>query len=286
MENFTGFLSVIEYLWHRFWELIEHYSVFINKKSHQMKSFSAILLALFLSLPMLSVAQKNEYDALYLNNGSILRGKVLESTPGKGVRIEIVGNNVLFIPENEIQKVVMREENTQPTDPTVEPSKIELFPQIHLFGGGDQSWGFTTAVAYKFPFRLSAGAGTGVEWFSGAMLPVFATVNYKILPGTLSPYLYGQAGYAFSIDNSQDNYYYYYGQNQKNHGGFMGGIGAGLRKDFSSSATIAFSIGYRFQQTKITSEYNPYYDGDPSHVMKTERTEKYNRIALSVGIIF
>jgi len=254
-----------------------------------MKTTTLLMLILLLALPMLIFAQQNEFDALYLNNGSVLRGKVIESTPGKGVKIEIVGNNVLFIPENEIQKIVMREGTTevktQPEQPR-QSSKIEIYPQIHLFGGADQSGGITTSVAYKFPFRLSAGAGTGVEWFNGAMLPVFASVNYKILPGTLSPYLYGQLGYAFSIDNNQNNYDYYYGQNQNNLGGFLAGIGAGLSKDISANTAITFSIGYRYQQTKITSEYNPYYDSNPDHVIKSDRTEKFNRIALSVGIKF
>ncbi len=251
-----------------------------------MKTTSLLILMLLLALPTLMFAQKSEYDALYLNNGSVLRGKVIESTPGKGVKIEIVGNNVLFIPENEIQKVVMREENPETINVSKESSKIEIFPQIHLFGGSDQSGGITTAVAYKFPFRLSAGVGTGVEWFNGAKLPVFASVNYKILPGTLSPFLYGQAGYAFSIETNQGDYNYYYGQNQENHGGFLAGIGAGLSKNISANTAITFSIGYRYQQVKITSEYNGYYDDDPNHVIKSDRTEKFNRIALSVGIKF
>ncbi len=254
-----------------------------------MKTTSFLLLALLLALPILIFAQQNEFDALYLNNGSVLRGKVLESTPGKGVKIEIVGNNVLVIPENEIQKIVMREgtseTKTQPENPG-QSSKIEIFPQIHMFGGADQSMGITTAVAYRFPFRLSAGIGTGVEWFNGAKLPVFANVHYKILPGSLSPFVYGQAGYAFSIDNNQNDYYYYYSQNQDNHGGFLAGIGAGLSKDISANTAITFSIGYRYLQTKITSEYNPYYDGNPNHIIKSDRTEKFNRIALSVGIKF
>jgi outer membrane protein assembly factor BamA len=66
----------------------------------------------------------------------------------------------------------------------------------------------------------------------------------------------------------------------------MTGIGAGLSKNISANTAITFSIGYRYQQIKITSEYNAYYDDDPNHVIKSDRTEKFNRIALSVGIKF
>ncbi|MBP6978943.1 MAG: hypothetical protein PHD61_08710 [Bacteroidales bacterium] len=238
----------------------------------------------FLLIPLLSVAQQQEYDALYLNNGSVLRGKVLESIPGQGVKIEMVGSNILVIPENEIEKIVMRETESQTSSKTSQPSKIEVHPQVHLFGGSDQSWGFTVRTAYAFPFRLSLGAGTGVEWFSAAMLPLFADVSYKILPGKWSPFVYAQAGYALPLEENQNTYFYYYDQN--NHGGILAGAGAGIRKDFSNHAAITFSVGYRFQQSRMTAEYNSWYDDNPNHEVKAERTEQFNRIALSLGFMF
>ena len=250
-----------------------------------MKMIPIVVWTFFLALPLLATAQQNEFDALYLNNGSVLRGKVLESTPGQGVKIEMVGNNILVIPESEVQKIVMRETEPETASKSGQPSRIEVHPQVHLFGGSDQSWGFTVSTAYAFPFRLSVGAGTGVEWFNTAMLPMFAYVSYKILPGKWSPYLYAQAGYALSLEKNQDNYYYYYGD-QKNHGGILAGAGAGIRKDFSNHSAITFSVGYRFQQSRMTSEYDYWYDGDPDHKVKTERTEQFNRIALSLGFLF
>ncbi len=250
-----------------------------------MKIIPIVVWTFLLIFPVMTIAQQNEFDALYLNNGSVLRGKVLESTPGQGVKIEMVGNNILVIPEDEIQKIIMRETEPVTSSKSSQPSRIEVHPQVHLFGGSDQSWGFTVNTAYVFPFRLSVGVGTGVEWFSTAMLPMFANVNYKILPGKWSPYLYAQAGYALSLEKNQDNYYYYY-SDQKNHGGILAGAGAGIRKDFSNYSAITFSVGYRFQQSRMTAEYDYWYDGDPNHKVKTERTEQFNRIALSLGFLF
>lgn len=250
-----------------------------------MKTVLFAVWLLLLMHPLMTIAQESESDALYLHNGSILRGKVLESTPGQGVKIEIVGNNVLVIPENEIQKVVMREGTTEITKEESGLSGFEIFPQVHFFGGSDESGGFTLTTAYAFPFRLSAGLGTGVEWFNGAMLPIYTNVSYKILPGTLSPFVYGQAGYALSLDNKSNDYYYYGGE-QNNYGGVLAGAGAGIRKDFSAHAAFTFSVGYRYQRSRMTSEYNMWYDEDPNHVMKSERIEKYSRITLNVGFLF
>ena len=240
--------------------------------------------AFLLLFPVMLHAQQNEADALYLNNGSILRGKVLESIPGQGVKIEMVGDNILVIPESEIQKVVMRETESVTSSETRQLSKVEVHPQVHLFGGSDQSWGFTVKTDYVFPFRLSVGGGTGVEWFGGAMLPLFADVSYKILPGKWSPYLYAQAGYAIPLEENQSTYYYY--DNQNNHGGILAGAGAGIRKDFSKHSAITFSVGYRFQQSRMTAESGSWYIFDPNYTISTERTERFNRIALSLGFLF
>ncbi|HNS47233.1 MAG TPA: hypothetical protein PKH94_08350 [Bacteroidales bacterium] len=237
-----------------------------------------------LMLPLPMVAQQQEQDALYLNDGSILRGKVLESTPGQGVRIEMVGENILAIPESEIRKMVMRETDTLSPAKTDQPSNVEVQPQLHLFGGSDQSFGFTVNTCYNFPFRLSAGAGTGVEWFGTAMLPLFAQVSYKILPGKWSPWIYLQGGYALPLEKNEN--FYYYSSSQNNFGGPLAGAGAGIRKDLSRHSAITFAVGYRFQQSRMTAEYNHWEYDDPNHSTKVERTEQFNRIVLSLGFLF
>ncbi len=249
-----------------------------------MKIKSVAVWISMLMLPLLVGAQQQEQDALYLNDGSVLRGKVLESTPGQGVKIEMVGDNILVIPESEIRKLIMRETESALPAKTGQPSKIEVHPQVHLFGGSDQSWGFTVKTDYAFPFRLSVGAGTGVEWFGSAMLPLFADVSYKVLPGKWSPWLYAQAGYSIPLEENQGTYYYY--EDQNNLGGILAGAGAGIRKDFSKHAAITFSVGYRFQQSRMTAEYNSWYDDNLNHEVRTERTERFCRIALSLGFLF
>jgi hypothetical protein len=250
-----------------------------------MKAWTIGICILFFVLPMLISAQQDEYDAIYLNNGSILRGKVLESIPGRGVTIEIVGENVLVIPENEIEKVVMREGSVESHDVPFRRSGFEIYPQAHFYGGSDQSGGFSVSGLYTLPFRLSAGIGTGVEWFNGAKLPLFVLADYKFLKSNLSPFVFGQAGYAFALENDP-NTYYYYGSDQKNYGGILLGAGAGIRKDFSPHAAFTFSVGYRYQKSKMTSEYNIWYDNDPNHLMNTERIEEFNRISISIGFLF
>lgn len=250
-----------------------------------MKHFLVCFGMVLLLLPALVIAQqKSNDDAVYLINGSIMRGKVLESVPGKGIKMEIVGNNILVIPENEIQKIVLRESplKEQPDQSAGTSGNLELFPQLHLYGGSSQSWGFTLQTGYVMPCRVTAGVGTGVEWFGGAMLPVFGQVNWKFLPASLSPYVYAQAGYAFSLEKNYDSYYY--STDVHNYGGILAGGGLGIRNEISKRASLSFSVGYRYQKNRSTWDYNPYYWG--GYDMKTERIENYNRIVLSLGFLF
>lgn len=244
-----------------------------------------IIIAFWICLvPLALKAQQKQDDAVYLNNGSIMRGKVLESAPGKGVKMEIVGNNVLVIPENEILKIVFRESlSIEPAGSEIsKPGKLGIHPQVHILGGSDQTWGFTIQAGYHLPPGINVGAGTGVEKFRNAMMPVFGQITWNIVPGKLSPYVYGMAGYAFSLERSYD--YYYYQSNAKNFGGILTGCGIGIKNDISDRAFVTFSIGYRYQKDRITFTYEPGYWG--GYEMKTERVEQFNRIVLSLGFMF
>lgn len=264
-----------------------------------MKVLTFLCLLIFLALPVFTTAQQqNEMDALYLKNGSILRGKIIESTPGKGVRIEIVGKNVLFIEENEIQKMVMREKTeiqAEVTEPIIaktacKSSGLEFQPNIHLYGGTAQTWGLTATAGYNFNNHVSAGIGTGVEWFNGAMLPVFLKVNYKVLGGSLSPFVYGQAGYSFDIE--RDPYYYpiysssYYEPNSNQWGGILAATGIGVRKDITDHFGVTFSLGYRYQRSLITSEYEIWIRDGIYQTVKNRRVDQFKRIEMSIGFLF
>lgn len=55
------------------------------------------------------VAQSNKSDAVYLTNGSILRGKIIENVVGKYVKIEMVGSSILVIAEQDVDHIMLRE---------------------------------------------------------------------------------------------------------------------------------------------------------------------------------
>lgn len=220
------------------------------------------------------VAQSNKSDAVYLTNGSILRGKIIENVVGKYVKIEMVGSSILVIAEQDVDHIMLREAiPLKKRD--AKPQDIEVLPAISFYGGSKFNSGFTTITSYRFPFRLSVGAGIGVEWFNVAGLPVFADVRYNVLKGGLSPYVYSQAGYSMPLaTNPTGDYSTYYG-------GPLFAAGVGLRKNFANRNAFVFSLGYRFQQMRTDYGYYWY-----SQTYDTKRYDRFNRFAFSLGFIF
>ena len=234
-----------------------------------------ILIATIIASGLASPAQQVSKDAVYLGNGSILRGRIIENVVGDYVKIEMVGSNILVIPEKEIDHIIFREK-APVMQKDAKSDGVEVFPAISFYGGSDFNSGFTVITSFRFPCRLSAGAGIGAEWFKTAGLPVFVEGKYHFLNGSLSPFIYAQGGYTLALAKGQDDQYTDY------HGGPLLGAGIGLRKDFTGRNAFVFNLGYRFQQTRTVYDHYYWYSSE----YQTERIDRYNRLAFTVGFLF
>lgn len=55
--------------------------------------------------------QVNYEDVIYLKNGGIIRGTIIEQIPNKSIKIEIIGRNILAYNFDEIEKIVKEAQN-------------------------------------------------------------------------------------------------------------------------------------------------------------------------------
>ena len=62
------------------------------RKGIKMKFFLALLL--FVVITTVSYGQNNYQDVVYLKNGGIIRGVIIEQVPNEFIKIETVGKNV------------------------------------------------------------------------------------------------------------------------------------------------------------------------------------------------
>jgi hypothetical protein len=226
-------------------------------------------------------AQSKNQDAVYLKNGSIIRGKILETLVGKSVRIETIGRNVLVLSEGDIERVAMDEPVPSSENNNADHSGYQALADIGFLGGSDNNLSLLLTNSWQFKNRLSVGAGFGVEKFSYQVLPVYADVRYTILKGSLSPFVYMQGGYAFPLGSSAEGNSY---QETDLKGGGMLNPGIGLRYNFSNRNAFVFSIGWRYQELRKTWKYTYwYYSADDQSY---EGIDFYRRIAIRIGFIF
>jgi len=224
-----------------------------------------------------TICAQSKEDVIYLNNGSILKGKIIEVVTGVHTSIGIVGGNVIVVPDSAI-KMILVGQVIPAKDRVNKASPVEMAATVSFYGGSQNTGGFTCITSYRFPFRLAVGAGTGIEWFDHQQIPFLADVKYYFLKGSWSPYIYAQGGYAVPLSKKTE------GDFSEDHGGLSAGTGAGMRFNFTNRNALFFSLGYRYQKTKTVSNPYSWLSSYPNY--ETIRYDEFNRLTFSFGFLF
>ncbi|MFZ4546786.1 MAG: hypothetical protein ACOYN4_05100 [Bacteroidales bacterium] len=237
------------------------------------------IIALFLIVAVGNSFGQSKEDVVYLNNGSIFRGKVVENVTGVRTSIEILGRNLIVIPDSAI-KMILMDQKVPGKERQNMGSPVEMNASINFYGGSENSnsGGLTFITAYRFPCRLSVGAGVGMEWFEHQQIPFIAEAKYYFLKSFWSPFVYAQGGYAVPMTKKSD------GDWSENYGGWLAGTGCGIRFNFSKRNALVFSFGYRYQKTKTLVNSYPWMSSIQQY--NTTRYDEYNRLAFSFGFLF
>ena len=64
-----------------------------------------ILFFVFFLTTLISFSQNQYEDVVYLKNGGIMRGVIIEQIPNKSIKIETIGRNVFFYEMDAIEKI-------------------------------------------------------------------------------------------------------------------------------------------------------------------------------------
>lgn len=98
------------------------------KKRSMKKALMA--LALF-AVGMTAASAENLQDVVYLKNGSVIRGIIIEQVPSESIKIQIAGGSVLVLKTDEVSKIT-KEGITQESA-----------------SGNDESYGWNRAPRYR-----------------------------------------------------------------------------------------------------------------------------------------
>lgn len=236
------------------------------------KYVTLLLLVLFMTL---SFAQNNYQDVVYLKNGSIIRGVIIENVPNKSIKIETADKSVFVFQMNEIEKLVKEKIEESSSDSynnsglnSGYKGTIELGYQIGTGDYGMDRVKLDMINAYQFNPYFSLGLGTGFRYYFDAealLIPVFVDFRVNLLDQKVSPYL--ALGVGYSLDATND----FQGV------GLLFNPSTGVSFKVSDNSVLNVGLGYEMQ--KMDFLYGDYYGYYSS-------SESSGAISVNVGVSF
>jgi hypothetical protein len=168
-----------------------------------MKKIFAFIL--FFSIGLLTIAQESLQDVVYLKNGSILRGTIMEQVPNKTIKIQTTDRNVFVYQMDEIEKL-----SKEPIPEKGKSYSGSSGRQSGYLGVLDFSYGIGLSETYdmfqinvingyRFNPYFSLGFGTGFEFIpktDALIIPLYADLRGYFIDGVITPYLGLDLGYS------------------------------------------------------------------------------------------
>lgn len=249
---------------------------------------SSILKALFvITLTFISIlgfSQTSKVDIVYLKDGSVIKGEILEIKIDEYIKIKTLCDNVWVFDNAQIVRIVKKNEKL--------PKKIDYTKTDFSGGMGDISIGFlignnfsdegpglniSATYNHEFKNNFSVGGGMGLTKIEKTYLPIFSEIRYTFLETKNSHYIYCKTGYSI-VTNDYESYDHYRQNIIKSYGGIFinPGIGVTFKINESNSATVKIAYLY-FEDKEDVKDYNN---------RKIERLNKYNRFEFKIGYTF
>lgn len=152
-------------------------------------------------------------EVVYLKNGSIIRGTIIEQVPNVSLKIQTDDGSIFAYKMSEVEKIT-KEETSKPRANT--PTSFSLSfdgrgPQQgyrgfvdmgYTIGTGDTGEGrieLNTVHGYQFMPFLFAGVGVGAHYYFDSevvAIPIFADMRADILNNSISPFVDMRIGYS------------------------------------------------------------------------------------------
>lgn len=223
-------------------------------------------------IPLSASAQDKVEDVVYLKNGSIIRGEIIERNENDYLKIETVGRNLLVISMDEVEDI-----------------RLELVPDQFYFkqSGYMNRTGFEVLRAnngasarfymingYQFTPRFGAGFGIGVTTYNDplTLIPFFVDMNIRFVEANSSPYLFLKTGYNFSLHQDEDV------EIDNHKGGLLFNPGLGLQFNLSSGLGWYINVGYNID--------NSSYEFDTWGGQTVENDLSFRRVNFGLGLSF
>jgi hypothetical protein len=236
---------------------------------------------LFLLSMSVFAQNKGKQNIVYLKNGSIIRGKIIEQTPEKTV-IETRDQSRWVFTAQEIEKTA-----TAPRPFFIKTKGYLNYLEAGVLSGTTRTTNFwltenktystfSLQIFQGHQFHPSIGLGftTGLDFYHNqVILPVAIGIRGDFSQKRITPVYAVDFGYGLGWLNEQKN-------NMTHSGGRVFALSTGIKIRTLSQTTFLFGIGFRQQlaRTKL--------DAADAWGISVENNETFNRLMLKVGIGF
>ena len=257
------------------------------------------LVILFCVLSTGLFAQSSIEDVIYLKNGGVIRGKIIDrETTGK-VKIELLGGSIFVFQATEIDS--LKKENALKNKlreigmnyfrkdrgfrnmtelAVIYGVNFKNNPSSDYYGNNQDDIGLSlqTINGYQFWPYLFVGGGVGIDRFityQQTFSPFFLRLSSEFLKRKVTPYVYIDGGYSVMWKQPGSD-----GIAYKNVGGAYTSAGGGVRIYTRSRASVILSAGYKMNMSSTTWTYTDFVED----TYNTKRT--YQRFVMNVGVSF
>lgn len=232
-------------------------------------SLTAGILFLF---PMILLAQAETEDVVYLKNGGVLRGEIIEMNENGLLKIEIAGRNVFVVMMDEVENIVSAELSVQRNVKETGYINRTGFEVLHSYGG--TTLRFTMVNGYRFNSHLSGGIGFGITPYNDplTLVPVFLDFKLRFLKANSSPYLFLKTGFNLSVHHDDDM------ELQDHRGGLLFNPGVGLHFIRSSGSGWYIQAGYNID--------NSTYEFEGWGPQTVQNELSFRRLSVGIGLSF
>jgi hypothetical protein len=224
---------------------------------------------------------KNYLDVVYLKNGSIVRGKIIEQTAEKTI-IQTRDHNRWVFTGNEVERVA-----AEPRPFFIKKSGYLNYIEAGVLSGTtvtNINWQpenkvystFSLQIFQGHQFHPAFGLGftTGLDWYHNqTILPVAVGIRGDFSQKRITPTYGVDFGYGLGWLNEQKN-------NKTYSGGTLFALSMGIKIRTLSQTSFLLSLGYRQQLARSN------FDSPDQWGIDVENNETFNRLVLKFGVGF
>ena len=173
-----------------------------------MKKFIFLIVAGMMTL-LSTVSAQALKDVVYLKNGSVIRGTIVEQVPNESLKITTKDGSVFICQMGDVERITKEAPVKKPIKEDVKVKYRGFVDLGYTIGVGmvtdSDRVELTTTHGVQILPELFVGAGAGINFYhssDGAIaLPFFVDVRTDILRSNISPFVDLKIGYTFGNIN-------------------------------------------------------------------------------------